>query len=160
MNSFRAATVFAACLASVIIAGAGSAQSQGFGGWNDKPAQPAQPMPKPQQEKVFPVGATWVAISLKGKPFGGDRPTFILDSQFRMRGFGGCNTFSATSYPLREQHLAVGPLAFTKKQCDKATMASEQAFLLAMRTSVTWDIEQSILVVKTQNGELRFERAL
>ncbi len=128
-----------------------------------KPAQ--QPGQKPSvlqaQEKQFPVPSTWTVISLNGKPFTGrDRPTFSLDQQFRAKGFGGCNTYSATSYPLREQRLAVGPLALTKKQCEKDVMESERAFLVALRTSMQWDFDGLTLVVKTQSGELRFERSI
>jgi heat shock protein HslJ len=128
-----------------------------------KPAQ--QPGQKPSvlqpQEKQFPVPSNWTVISLNGKPFTGrDRPTFSLDQQFRAKGFGGCNTYSATSYPLREQRLAVGPLALTKKQCEKDVMESERAFLVALRTSMQWDFDGLTLVVKTQSGELRFERSI
>ena len=101
-----------------------------------------------------------MAVSLNNKPFSGDRPSFTLDDQFRARGFGGCNTFSATAYPLREQRFAVGPLALTKKACDKSVMAAEQQFLVALRHSAQWDIVGSSLVIKTQNGELRFERGI
>lgn len=113
-----------------------------------------------KRDKVFPLKSTWVAVSLNNKPFSGDRPSFTLDDQFRARGFGGCNTFSATAYPLREQRFAVGPLALTKKACDKSVMAAEQQFLVALRHSGQWDIVGSSLVIKTQNGELRFERGL
>jgi len=126
---------------------------------------PQQPGQKPSvlqpQEKQFPVPSNWTVISLNGKPFTGrDRPTFSLDQQFRAKGFGGCNTYSATSYPLREQRLAVGPLALTKKQCEKDVMESERAFLVALRTSMQWDFDGLTLVVKTQSGELRFERSI
>ncbi len=117
-------------------------------------------VPQPRQEKIFPLGATWIAVSLNGKPFGGDRPSFSLDQQFRAKGFAGCNTYAATAHPLREQNLAVGPFALTKKACDKSVMASEQAFLVALRTAGKWDQDGSTLVIKTQTGELRFERAL
>jgi heat shock protein HslJ len=117
-------------------------------------------VPQPRQEKIFPLGATWVAVSLNGKPFTGDRPSFTLDQQFRAKGFAGCNTFAATAYPLREQNLAVGPFALTKKACDKSLMASEQAFLVALRSAGKWDQNGSTLVIKSQAGELRFERAL
>ena len=113
-----------------------------------------------KRDKVFPLKSTWVAVSLNKKPFSGDRPSFTLDDQFRARGFGGCNTFSATAYPLREQRFAVGPIALTKKACDKGAMAVEQQFLVALRTSAQWDIDGSSLVIRTQNGELRFERGL
>ncbi len=68
-------------------------------------------VPQPgQQDKIFPLGSSWVAVSLNGKAFGGERPTFSLDDQLRARGFGGCNNYSATAYPLREQGMAVGPV--------------------------------------------------
>ncbi|GJD74727.1 META domain-containing protein [Methylobacterium goesingense] len=113
------------------------------------------------QEKIFPLDATWTAVSLNGKPFGGnDRPSFMVDKQYRARGYGGCNTFAATAFPLREQHLAVGPLALTKKPCDKGLGASEQDYFIALRTAAQWDLVGSQLVIKSQKGELRFERAL
>jgi heat shock protein HslJ len=124
------------------------------------PAPAPGNVPQPRQEKIFPLGATWVAVSLNGKPFTGDRPSFTLDQQFRAKGFAGCNTFAATAYPLREQNLAVGPFALTKKACDKSLMASEQAFLVALRSAGKWDQDGSTLVIKSQAGELRFERAL
>ncbi len=122
--------------------------------------QQQSPGPK-KEEKRFPVPSSWVALSLNGKPYdGADRPTFSLDQQYRAKGFGGCNTYSATAYPLREQGLAVGPFALTKKSCDKAAMSAEQAFLVALRTSAKWDITGSTLIIRTGNGELRFERSL
>jgi heat shock protein HslJ len=117
-------------------------------------------VPQPRQEKIFPLGTTWVAVSLNGRPFTGDRPSFSLDQQFRAKGFAGCNTYAATAYPLREQNLAVGPFALTKKTCDKGLMASEQAFLVALRAGGKWNQEGSTLVIKSQSGELKFERAL
>jgi len=127
---------------------------------NAKPQQQVLP-PKPrQQDKIFPLGASWIAVSLNGRPFTGDRPSFTLNQQFRATGFGGCNTFSATAYPLREQTLAVGPFALTKKQCPGNVMATEQAFLVALRSSQKWDQKGSTLITQTGNGELRFERAL
>ena len=100
-------------------------------------------------------------MSLNGKTIGGtERPAFALDEQFRVRGFGGCNSFSATAYPLKEQGIAVGPLAMTKRSCDKGVMASEQAFLGALRSSAKWDTVVGTLVIKGPSGELRFERSM
>ena len=77
----------------------------------DRPARVDPKVPQPgQQDKIFPLGSSWVAVSLNGKAFGGERPTFSLDDQLRARGFGGCNNYSATTYPLREQGMAVGPV--------------------------------------------------
>ena len=140
-----------------------TAHGQSAGG---RPAQqPGQPSPNPsgpkKQEKQFPVPSSWVAMTLNGKPYGGiDRPSFTLDKQYRAKGFGGCNTFSATAYPLREQRFAVGPLALTKKQCDKGVMDLERAFFVAMRTAAQWDLDGLNLVIKSPSGELRFERSI
>jgi heat shock protein HslJ len=155
MSLVRCAALLAAAVAMTAPAGAQAPAGK-------PPQQPGQkPSVLQPQEKQFPVPSNWTVISLNGKPFSGrDRPTFSLDQQFRAKGFGGCNTYSATSYPLREQRLAVGPLALTKKQCEKDVMESERAFLVALRTSMQWDFDGLTLVVKTQSGELRFERSI
>ena len=134
----------------------------GFGQPNRDKAEKKQYVPAAKaQEKIFPLDSTWTAVSLNGKAFNGsDRPSFIIDKQYRARGYGGCNTFAATAFPLREQNLAVGPLALTKKSCDKGIGASEQDFFIALRTAAHWDLVGSQLVIKSQKGELRFDRAL
>jgi heat shock protein HslJ len=156
MRAFGIAVLFLAAAAST------SAYAQQIPGWGREYQQkkPQQAPPQQQREKVFPSKVSWMAISLNGKPFSGERPTFILDEQFRLRGFGGCNTFSATAYPLREQRFAVGPFALTKKACDKALMDQERNFLIALRTSMQWDTVGGDLIIKGQNGELRFQRSL
>jgi heat shock protein HslJ len=128
---------------------------------NQDQQQRGDTRPTQKEEKKFPLGQNWIAVSLNGKPFGGgERPTFTLDEQFRVRGYGGCNTFSTTAFPLREQGIAVGPLAITKRSCDAGVMASEKAFLTALRTAAKWDTEIGTLVVRGANGEVKFERAL
>jgi heat shock protein HslJ len=154
-----------ACLVALATMGPAAAQSMASRGWGAKGREQEkqkQYVPGAKaQEKMFPLDSTWTVVSVNGKTFpGGERPSFIIDKQYRARGFGGCNTFVATAFPLKEQHLAVGPLALSKRQCDKGLAASEQAFLMALRTSGAWDIVGSQLVIKSQTGELKFERAL
>lgn len=144
-------------IAAVATSGTACAQAMIDKGREKKDTQKYIPLTK--QEKTFPVGANWVAISLNGQSFQGDRPTFSVDQQFRGRGFGGCNNFSATVYPLRQQTLAVGPIALTKRKCPGNLNAAEQNFLTALRTSRQWDIVGPTLVVKTERGELRFQRS-
>jgi heat shock protein HslJ len=142
-------------------AGAAEAQTRRRGDDGQK-GTPGYEKPPPKQDKVFPTKVSWTAVSLNGRPFSGERPTFILDEQFRMRGFGGCNTFAATAYPLRQQKFAVGPFALPtpRKTCDKAINDQENNFLIALRTSQEWDAVYGALIVKTQNGELKFERSI
>lgn len=163
MNAFRLAGLLAA-FATISVAPVSETAAQ-TASTLGRPAGPTRQVdtkvPQPGADgKIFPLGSSWVASSLNGKPFTGERPTFKLDDQMRATGFSGCNTYSTTAYPLREQGLAVAPFALTKKTCDKATMAIEQAFLMALRTSGKWDIEGPTLIIKSQTGELRFDRAL
>jgi heat shock protein HslJ len=136
------------------------AQAQPRGGGN-APA-PSNPVPQPRQEKVFPVNVSWRAVSFNGRGFQGEPPAMTLDAQLRIKGFGGCNTFSATAYPLRNQGIAVGPLAITKRACPGGRTEAERSFLVALRTAQKWDVMNngSQLVIRGQNGELRFERSL
>ncbi len=163
MNALRLAALLAAfATASVASLSVASAQTAATLG---RPAGPTRQVdtkvPQPgAQGKIFPLNSSWVAVSLNGKPFGGERPSFRLDDQMRATGFSGCNTYSTTAYPLREQGLAVAPFALTKKSCDKAAMALEHAFLMALRTSGKWDIQGRTLIIKSQTGDLVLERSL
>jgi heat shock protein HslJ len=155
MKPFRLVLVVAA----LAWATTADAQTTRRGGAQQQ-SQPSN-VPQSKKDRQFPVPSSWVATSLNGKQYSGpDRPTLALDQQYRAKGFGGCNTFSATLYPLREQRLATGPLALTKRQCDKAVMESERAFFIAVRTAAQWDFEGVTLVIKSQSGELRLERSI
>ncbi len=157
MSAFRLAAL---TISAVAMTATAAAQSAGGRSGQQQQQQPKSSSLQ-KHEKQFPVPSSWVALTLNGKPYGGiDRPSFSLDKQYRARGFGGCNTFSTTAYPLREQRFAVGPLALTKKQCDKAVMEAERAYFVALRTAMQWDLEGLTLVIKGQNGELRFERSI
>ena len=112
------------------------------------------------QPKQFPIGMQWTLVSVSGKPVTDNRPTVMIDEALRARGFAGCNTFSATAYPLAQQRIAVGPIAVTKRGCDKGLMEREKAFLVLFRTSQAWDVKDGQLILGGQNGELRFERTL
>ena len=158
MRLFRLAAL---ALSAAAITATANAQSAGGRSGQQHQQQEKKPSILDKREKQFPVPSSWIAVTLNGKPYSGvDRPAFSLDKQYRARGFGGCNTFSTTAYPLREQRFAVGPLALTKKQCDKAVMEAERAYFVALRTAMQWDLEGLTLVIKGQNGELRFERSI
>lgn len=160
----RAGIVEVAGLVAAALVLATGAQAQGFGGrqrGNENQQSSGFESVKKTEEKKFPLGAAWIAVTMNGKALSGtERPGFRLDEQFRVQGFGGCNTFSATAFPLKDQGIAVGPLAMTKRSCDKSVMDAETAFLVALRTSAKWDTQIGSLVIKGPNGELKFERSL
>ena len=113
----------------------------------------------PKEDKQFPIKTAWIVSSFQGKNFGVDRPTFVLDDNYRAKGFGGCNTYSATAYPLRGQGFGVGPIALTKKTCDKNTMDLEKAFLIVLRSSEKWDLVEGSLVLSGSKGSIKLERS-
>jgi heat shock protein HslJ len=119
-----------------------------------------QEAPPPKQEKNFPLDASWTAIQMNGKPITGYRATLKVDSNLRGTGFAGCNTFSASAYPLRQQAFAVGPIAVTKMACDKGASDFERGYLMALRTARQWDLVEGRLVIKTGAGEIRFDRGI
>ncbi|MGL4437785.1 MAG: META domain-containing protein [Bosea sp. (in: a-proteobacteria)] len=156
LRPFAAVLSFAALTAL----GAQHAEAQG----SNRPARPQQqevnPVPQPRPEKQFPLGASWSAISINGRVLGGERPSLLVDEQLRAKGFAGCNTFSATAYPLREMGFVVGPVAVTRKACDGGATANERTFLVALRGARKWDVVNGQLVIQGVAGELKFERAL
>ena len=123
---------------------------------DDKP-----PKPLPPQQKNFPLEQTWSLRELNGKPVpAGVDVSLKIDGSLRGSGYTGCNSWSATMYPVKDQHLLVGPYALTKKQCDKDIMAIEFGFLSALMAQPTWDLVNGELVIKGPRGALRLVRSL
>jgi heat shock protein HslJ len=83
-----------------------------------------------------------------------------IDGSLRGSGFTGCNSWSATPYPVKDQHLMVGPFALTKKQCAKDVMAIEMGFLSTLIGNPTWDLVNGDLVIKGPRGAARLARSL
>jgi heat shock protein HslJ len=133
-----------------------AAHAQMHNGDEDKPKQPLPP-----QQKNFPLDQTWQLRELNGKPIEASLDVSLkIDSALRGSGFTGCNTWSAVMYPIKDQHLLVGPYALTKKQCDKDTMAIELGFLSALLGQPAWDLVNGDLVIKGPRGALRMGRSL
>lgn len=116
--------------------------------------------PAVKQDKNFPLGASWTAIALNGRPITDRRITLQVDQNLRGTGFGGCNTFSASAYPLRQQGFAVGPLALTKRACDKGVLDFERSYLMALRGARNWDVVAGKLIIKGAAGEIQFDRGI
>jgi len=119
------------------------------------------PKPLPPLQKNFPLDQTWSLRELNGKPVPpGSDISLKIDGSLRGSGFTGCNSWSATLYPVKDQHLAVGPYALTKKQCPKDVMQLEMGFLSALIGSPVWDLVNGDLVIKGPRGALRLARSL
>ena len=145
------ATMFGAAIALSAIGLACSAHAA-----SDAPLQPMPP-----QQKNFPLDQTWQLKELNGKPVSADVDASLkIDGALHASGYTGCNSWSAVMYPVKDQHLAMGPPALTKKQCDKDTMAIELGFLSVLQSAPTWDLVNGDLVIKGPRGSLRMARSL
>lgn len=123
---------------------------------DDAPLKPLPPL-----QKNFPLDQTWSLRELNGKPVPSSLDVSLkIDGALHGSGFAGCNSWSAVIYPIKDQHLAVGGVALTKKQCDKETMAIEVGFLTALLGEPAWDLVNSELVIKGPRGALRLVRSL
>lgn len=113
-------------------------------------------------EKTFPFGATWVLRALNGKPVTeADPPSFALDQTLRATGFAGCNSFSMALYPIKDQKLAAGAIAMTRKVCDKGTMVAEHGFLVGLHSLPKWEVSTlGDLTIRAPAAVLEFRRGL
>ncbi len=153
IKSVLAATAGAVFLCAATAASAGPASGP--------QEEEGPPKPLPPLQKNFPLDQTWSLRELNGKPVPeGLDASLKIDGAYRGSGFTGCNSWSATLYPVKDQHLAVGPFAITKKQCPKDVMAVELGFLSSLIGNPTWDLVNGDLVIKGPRGALRLARSL
>jgi len=151
-------SLLAAAVGAVALCAAASAFA---GGGPQTPEDLEPPKPMPPLQKNFPLDQTWSLRELNGKPVpDGLDISLKIDGSLRGSGFTGCNSWSATLYPVKDQHLMVGPFALTKKQCPKDVMALEVGFLSGLLGSPTWDLVNGDLVIKGPRGSMRLARSL
>ena len=150
---------------SVLAAAVGAAvlclSATAFGGPSGPQEEDKTPKPLPPLQKNFPLDQTWSLRELNGKPVPeGLDASLKIDGNLHASGFTGCNSWSAVLYPVKDQHLMVGPFALTRKQCSKDIMAVEFGFLSNLTQSPTWDLVNGELVIKGPRGSMRLERSL
>jgi len=110
-------------------------------------------------ESPFPTKATWQLTTINGKSPPAEA-SLLIDENLRGTGSSGCNTWSATLYPVKGHRLAMGPVAMTKKTCSPDLNKFEVQYLNVLRSGPVWDLKGSTLTVKSQYGELVYNRGL
>jgi heat shock protein HslJ len=144
---------------AVLIAVPASAQGRKPKAAPEQKQEQAQPGAEKKYDKEFPTKANFNLKEINGKAPAGDA-SLMIDSTFRGSGSSGCNTWSATIYPIKGQRLAMGPLVMTKKICDAAVMTFEKEYLTILHSGPTWDTQGDTLTVKGPTGNLVFLRSL
>ena len=66
-------------------------------------------------------------------------------------GTGGCNQYNG-SYELDGDKLSVGPLAGTMMACEQAIMDQETAYMAALQSASSYEIDGNMLTIKDSPG--------
>ncbi len=106
------------------------------------------------------INTYWKLLSIDGvaldPPTGPKEAHFILRPDYRVTGFGGCNTFNGSWEKQDDEVLALGPLMSTRMACPE--MGIEHSFLAAMDGEIATAVAGELLTVIGSNGtELVFQ---
>lgn len=110
------------------------------------------------------AGTSWNVLSYNnGKQavvsvLSGTTLTAAFGKDGNLTGFAGCNDYNAT-YKAAAPKITIGPVAATKKHCEKPAGVGEQeaAYLAALGTAATYRVEGSQLELRTADGALAVE---
>ena len=85
----------------------------------------------------------------------GKKLTANFDAKGNLSGFGGCNDYNAT-VKATPPKIALGPVASTRKACSTpdGVMDQETAYLAALATGATYQIQGSRLELRTADGAI------
>ncbi len=99
------------------------------------------------------AGTQWVLVALGDAPALGDSAlTLNFSADGRVSGDSGCNRFMG-SYEADGPRLTLSQLASTRRAClSDALNQQEQAYLQALQSIARYHVEQSQLLLTTENG--------
>jgi len=99
------------------------------------------------------IGAAWLAEDLEKRGVLDRAQTTIhFDSQERVSGSTGCNSYSA-SYKLKGNGLRFGPAAATRRACVPALMDQEQRFTRVLDATTSYRQDGEFLRLFNDQGQ-------
>jgi heat shock protein HslJ len=107
---------------------------------------------------VAPLVGEWTLIRMNGRalPAGGELPTIVFDARGAVSGTTGVNryTTSADMAQLAEGHVALRPIATTKRAGPPDAMQRETEFLDALQKVRVWKLSGRTLFLEDGGQEL------
>jgi heat shock protein HslJ len=105
----------------------------------------------------------WQLISIDGKPLPeGAKPPVVHFELKDVRGFAGCNRFTASIKETAPGVIVVGPAAATRMSCPEPAMQVEQDFLQALEKTTSYTFLAGRLALtrsgKEGNGMMLFSK--
>jgi len=96
----------------------------------------------------------WLLVEIDGAPLpaGTEAPLVLFEGE-TVRGFAGCNRFTATVKETKPGELDVGSGAATKKACPQPQMDLEQEFLTQLDAVNRYGYRAGQLALSWQSGE-------
>lgn len=96
----------------------------------------------------------WLLVEIDGAPLpaGAEAPLVLFEGE-TVRGFAGCNRFTAPVKEVKPGELDVGPGAATKKACPQPQMDLEQKFLTQLDAVNRYGYRAGQLALSWQAGE-------
>jgi heat shock protein HslJ len=96
----------------------------------------------------------WTLVEMDGQPLpAGVEPPLIHFENEQVRGFSGCNRFSASVKEAKPGEIEVGPAAATKMACPEPQMQLEQTFLKQLDAVTRYTYLAGQLVLGWQEGD-------
>jgi heat shock protein HslJ len=101
------------------------------------------------------TGTMWILTSLDGeRPIVGTTITAAFDTQGRLGGSSGCNSYSA-QYQVSGSNMTIGQASGTLMACAEPVMAQEGDYLAALAATATYSISGNKLSLEDSSGEPR-----
>lgn len=109
-----------------------------------------------EEKSPFFGSPTWVLIGIDGFPAESmkqeDPPTLRVEEETGLvKGFGGCNEFSAKGVR-KGKEINIGPVAASRKHCGKKNI--ENAYLPALEGVFRIEVKDNFLRMKRSDGKL------
>jgi heat shock protein HslJ len=97
---------------------------------------------------------TWLAEDIGGDGVIDDlQTTLAINDDGTYSGFAGCNSYTGT-FNLKASEIVFGPAGATRKMCVPAVMGQETKFFRALRSGLSWRIEDTTLVLTKADSNL------
>lgn len=121
------------------------------------PPAEGEPMMTPTPVPTGLTGSSWILTALNGQPSLSEAPiTADFSPDGRLSGTSGCNSYS-TTYEIDGSVIAPGLTAGTMMACANPIMQQEIAYLTALNTVDTFEIQGDRLLLKDSGGETVLE---
>jgi heat shock protein HslJ len=97
------------------------------------------------------VGTRWAVRSIDGRPTQVRAPSVEFAPEDRIRGGGGCNTFSGV-YEAAGGAIDVRALGRTEMACETSLMRQEDAFFAVLDRAARYERREDSLVITAEDG--------